>query len=107
MLFFVQYKVGELLDYNKKKVYVGKMSAKTSIKKGQPFDFHRIDLFVVCPGQDSNLHALKRAPAPQAGVSTNFTTWAGIGIAKVLLFLNYANIFGFFCSFAADFWKET
>ena len=29
-----------------------------------------------CPEQDSNLHAVNPAPAPQAGVSTDFTIWA-------------------------------
>ena len=30
----------------------------------------------MCPEQDSNLHAVKPASAPQADVSTNFTIWA-------------------------------
>ena len=44
----------------------------------------------LCPGQDLNLHALKRALPPQSSVSTNSTTWAGVplGNAKVCYFLN-------------------
>ena len=46
---------------------------------GKPVGREKIkDYFkFLCPEQESNLHALKQAPAPQAGVSTNSTIWAG------------------------------
>ena len=31
----------------------------------------------VCPGQESNLHDLKRSLGPQPSASTNSATWAG------------------------------
>ena len=59
--------------------------------------------FLMCPGQDLNLHRLRRLP-PQSSVSTNSTTWASAlllrqcfwfskAVAKVVIFCGLTKYF--------------